>query len=445
MTSMHRLILLLATVVLLLPAAGFAQSEERIRDIMFDTIMARTVEALPVGVDQMKYIGNQYITADDSAMMQWATKVVQNDIDFYADFKLIPLDTFFLRVYEITELDILGWERLGAQRLVKLEAEFPGSNIRIYWRLFDVKTNQQISKGQVEYHRNYWREMAHDVSNEIVYWLTGDQGIFRTKIAYIKQLKPGVKEIFLADYDGANERQITKLGSVCLSPTFSRDGKEIIFTSFRDGKADLYKVTVEGGAIAKVASYPGINAAPAVSPDGQKLACVLSKDGDADIYVLEITGRQITRFARPRSIESGPTWSPDGQQIVYSSDRAGQPQLYMADDDGLNEKRLTYRGRYNDSPRYNPKGDRILFVSRDDNGRFNIATVDVRGMEYHMLTNIGTNENPHFAPDGKHVIFTSSRGGGTDLYTMDSGGRNQRKLTATGNVTNPVWGPFPRR
>lgn len=435
---------ILAILFLITLNTAQAQSIEDVRQITFDTLYARAVEPLPVGVDQMKYIGNQYITADDSTIMQWATRVVQNDIDFYADFELVPLDTFFLRVYEITEVDLLGWERLGAERLVRLEAEFPGSNIRIYWRLYDVVHNQQIAKGQVEYHRAYWRELCHDIANEVVYRLTGDAGIFRTKIAYIKQLDKDTKEVFVADYDLENERQLTKTGSICVSPTFSPDGKEIYFTSFMDGKADLFKARVDNGEITKVAAYDGINAAPSVAPDGRKLACVLSKDGNAEIYVIEPSGRVIKRLTNQRSIETGPCWSPDGERIVFASDRTGQPQLYIMDEDGLNERRLTFRGSYNDSPIWSPEGERILFVTRTRTG-FNIASVDVRGAEYHMLTNIATNENPHFAPDGKHIIFTSTRLGGTDLYTMDSGGRNQRRLTRTKNVSNPVWGPIPGR
>lgn len=439
--------LFLLTICVLAPifSANAQSGEESVRQIQFDTIYARATEPVAVGVEPMKYIGNQYITADDSSVMLWATNVVQSDIDFYADFQLVQLDSFFLKVYEIKELDMLGWDRLGAQHLVRLEAEFPGSNIRIYWRLFDVKHNQQIDKGQVEYHRAYWRELAHDISNEIVYRLTGDPGIFRTKIAYIKKISNGVKEVFIADYDGANERQVTKTGSSCMSPEFSRDGKEIFFTSFMNGKADLFKVNVETGKIAKVAQFEGINAAPNLSPDGQKIAAMLSKDGDAEIYVLKTDGSVIKRLTTQRSIETGPCWSPDGERIVFASDRTGSPQLYIMDDDGVNEKRLTFRGRYNDSPCFNSRGDRIVFVSRGDNGLFNIASVDPAGREYRLLTDIGTNENPHFSPDGKHVLFSSTRLGGSDLYTMNSDGRDQRRLTRSGAITNPTWGPLPRR
>ncbi len=440
-----RISLLALAALFLIPALAHAQREDQgVRNIMFDTLVRGQVEPLPVGVEQMKYIGNQYITPDDSSIMQWATNIVQRDISFYADFELIQVDSFYLKVYEITDLDMLGWKRLGAERLVKLEAEFPGNNLRIWWRLYDVVHQQEIAKGQVEYHRAYWRELAHDVSNEIVYWLTGDAGIFRTKIAYVKALEPGVKEIYVSDYDGANEVQLTKTGSINISPAFSPDGQEIYFTSYKDGEPWLYRVGVNGGRIEKVAGYPGINAAPAVSPDGLKIACVLSKDGNSEIYVLDLSGKIIKRLTNNRWIDTAPSWSPDGTRIVFSSDRTGMPQLYVMDDDGQGIQRLTFRGGYNDSPFWSPKGNPIAFVSRSKTGRFDIAAVDTSGREYRMLTNVGANENPHYAPDGKHLIFSSTRLGGRDLYTMDATGRNQRRLTLTGNCSNPTWGPFPR-
>jgi len=440
-----RLTLLALAAALLLPALSFAQyNEAGIRKIEFDTLVRGQVEPLPVGVDQMRYIGTEYIGADDSSIMQWATNIVQSDIDFYANFELIPLDTFYLKVYEITDLNLLGWSRLGAESLVKLEAEFPGTNVRIWWRLYDVVHGQEIAKGQVEYHRAYWRELAHDVANEVVHQLTGDPGIFRTKIAYIKKLENNVKEVFVADYDGANERQLTHTESTNLSPAFSADGQSIYFTSFINGSAQLFRIGIDGGKMETIAAFEGINAAPVVSPDGQKVACVLSRDGNSEIYVLGADGRVVKRLTNHRAIDTAPTWSPDGDRIVFASDRTGAPQLYVMDDDGLATRRLTYRGSYNDSPDWSGRNDRIVFVSRDKWGRFNIASVDTAGREYRLLTDIGTNENPHFAPDGRHVIFSSTRLGGRDLYTMDTGGRKQRRLTHSNNCTNPVWGPLPR-
>jgi TolB protein len=373
--------------------------------------------------------------------MRWVTIVVQNDIDFYADFELVRLDTFYLRTYEIKEIDLLGWQRLGAQYVVKLEAEFPGTNMRVFWRLFDVSNQSQIARGNFEYRRQFWRELAHDIANDIVYNLTGERGIFRTKIAYIRRTGDA-KEIFIADYDGTNERQVTRTGAINLSPAFSPDGQTIYFTSFRDGDPQLFRVSVSNGEVRKLTNFQGIAAAPAVSPDGKKIACVLSKDGNSEIYVLDLDGRVIKRVTHHQAIESSPTWSPDGRMLAFSSDRTGAPQIYLTDSDGLTTRRLTFAGSYNDSPIWSQRGDRITFVSRTKQGRFDLASIDTSGVEYRIMTEVGQNENPHFAPDGKHIVFSSTRLSEGDIYTMDLSGQNQRRMTRTGNCSNPTWGPI---
>ena len=430
----------LTIVVLLLSlSSAFAQGD-KVRNIFFDTI-AGVFEPTLIGVDEMRYIGNQYIDAKDSTLMQYTTRIIQNDLDFYADFELVPLDTFYLQVYEIIELDLLGWQRLGAAYLVKLEAEFPGPNLRVRWRLYDTARKQQFAKGTFEQHKSLWRELGHDVANEVVHTLTGEEGIFQTKIVYAKKVGEA-KELFLSDYDGANERQLTKTGSINISPFFSPKSEEVYFTSYMDGDPQLYKVNVYSSKVSRVASFPGIVAAPAISPDGNKIACVLTRDGNSEIYVLDLKGRVIKRLTYHWAIDTSPTWSPDGRLIAFASDRSGRPQVYIMDSDGLNVRRLTYEGRYNDSPVWSERSDRITFVSRTKTGRFDIASIDTSGTDYRILTEVGTNENPHFSPDGKHIIFSSTRLGPRDIYTMDITGRNQRRLTHSGGCSNPVWGPL---
>jgi TolB protein len=418
---------------------GFAQSDDEIRRIFFDTISGE-YQATPIGVDQMKYIGNRYIGYDDSVLMDYATRTVQNDLDFYADFELIPLDSFFLKTYEINEMSVLGWRRLGADLLVRLEAEFPGDKLRVRWRLFDTIKQQQFARGLLERPKGEWRQLGHQIANAVVHTLTGEEGIFLTKIVYARELS-GAKELFLADYDGANEKQLTFTGSINISPFFAPNGTDIYFTSYMRGDPQLYRVNVKNLEIVQVAQYAGIIAAPAISPDGNKIACVLSVDGNSEIYVLDLQGRIIKRLTRHRSIDTAPTWSPDGQFIAFSSDRTGSPQIYLMDSDGLNVRRLTYQGGYNDSPVWSSRADRITFVSRTKGGRFDLASIDTAGYDYRILTEVGQNENPHFSPDGKHIIFSSTRLGSREIFTMDITGRNQRRLTRQGKCSNPSWGP----
>ncbi|HWR84036.1 MAG TPA: Tol-Pal system beta propeller repeat protein TolB [Candidatus Deferrimicrobium sp.] len=433
-------ILMFSIVLGLIPSAVCLAQGNNVRNIFFDTI-GGGFQPTKIGVDNMQYIGDQYITAADSTLMQFTTRIVQNDVEFYADFELVPVDTFYLRVYEIAELDILGWQRLGAAYVVKLDAEFPGPNLRVRWRLFDTARNQQIAKGNLEQVKSQWRELGHDVANELVRTLTGEAGIFRTRILYMKRVGDG-KELFMADYDGANEKQLTKTATINISPIFSPDGQTVYFVSFLKGDPQLFKVDVGGGKMSQVTNFAGMAAAPAVSPDGNKIACVLTKDGNSEIYVLDLDGRVIKRLTDHRAIDTSPTWSPDGRLIAFSSDRAGHPQVYIMDADGFNVRRLTYEGGYNDSPVWSARSDRITFVSRTKSGRFDIASIDTSGHDYRILTEVGMNENPHFSPDGKHIIFSSSRLGPIDVYMMDITGRSQRRVTQSGGCSNPIWGPL---
>lgn len=425
---------------LLLSISAVKAQDTEVREFRIDTITG-VFQPTRIGVEDMIYIGTRYITPDDSSLMRYTTSVVQRDLDFYADFDLVLKDSTYLEKYALTKLDLLGWQRLGAEFLVKLEAEFPGPNQRVFWRLIHTLNDRQIAKGDMEYNRAYWRELAHDVANEIVYTLTGEQGIFRSRIAYIKKIGDA-KEVFVADYDGANERQITNTGTINISPVFAPDKDELYFTSYLDGDPQLYKAEVSTGKVTRVATYPGLIGAPAISPDGNKIACVLSKDGNSEIYVLDTNGRIIKRLTRHRAIDSAPTWSPDGRMIAFSSDRTGAPQIYLMDSDGLNVRRLTYKGGYNDSPIWSDRGDRVTFVSRTKRGRFDLASIDTSGNDYRILTEVGRNENPHFSPDGKQIIFSSSRLSPGDIYTMDLSGRNQRRLTRSGKCSNPTWGPI---
>ena len=212
---MKKTLLLLILVLALLATTDASAQGDNIRNIFFDTIRTGDVRGTPIGVENMKFIGNQYITYDDSLLMNYITRTVQYDIDFYADFELIPLDSFYLRTYEIFEMDLLGWRRLGADLLVRLEAEFPSSNIRARWKLFDTIRKQQVARGVVEKHKSQWKTIGHEIANEIVNTLTGEKGIFLSSIVYVKQLDK-TKELFVSDYDGANERQLTNNGSINL-------------------------------------------------------------------------------------------------------------------------------------------------------------------------------------------------------------------------------------
>jgi TolB protein len=424
--------------VLLISTALFAQSGP-VRDVRGRLTEKSSFEPTKIGVEEVRYVGINYITAADSLIMRECGAILRKDLDFSPYFEIVLVDSFFMKHMELQEMTLLGWKWLGSAYVIRLEAEFPGDNVRLRYRLFAADSEKEIHKEQFETSKIYYRALVHELADDIVKFLTGDQGIFRCKIAYIKHVR-GNKELFISDYDGFDERQLTSNKAINISPTFSPDGEYIFFTSYVDGFPKIYMLTISDNSMNLIAGYPGINAAPAVSPDGKQIACVLSKDGNSEIYTLERKGKIIKRLTYSWAIESSPTWSPDGKEIAFTSDRTGSPQIYVMDAEGLNVRRLTFEGKYNDSPCWSPRGDRISYISRDR--IFKIYSVDINGRDLRVLAEIGDNENPHFSPDGNHIIFSSTRWGQSDLYMMDLFGRKQQRITTEGGYSNPVWSPL---
>jgi len=426
----------LLTLLALVPLYG-----QRVHDVHGVLSEKTSFEPTRISVEDTRYIGITYISEADSIIMRNCGQILRRDLDFSPFFEIVLVDSFFMRHLEIEWMTLLAWERLGSEYLVKLEAEFPADNIRLRYSLFTVKTGREIKRGRMEIDKSDYRVLVHEIANEIVKFLTGDDGIYRTKVVYVKKIDDS-KELCIADYDGHNERQLTNNKSINLSPAFSPDGKYVFFTSYMDGDPKIYMLNLDNNKADLVAGFPGINAAPAISPDGKTIACVLSRDGNSELYLLNRKGEIKKRLTRSWAIESAPTWSPDGREIAFSSDRTGAPQIYVVDVETLETRRLTFVGKYNDSPCWSPKGDRIVFVSR--NGRFQVCSIDVTGKDFRVLADLGNNENPHFSPDGNHVVFSSNRLGPREIYTMDLFGHNQRRMTVRGGYSNPIWAPFKK-
>jgi TolB protein len=414
---------------------------QSVRDVRGRLTEKTSYEPTKIAIEETRYVGIDYITANDSIIMRNCAAILRNDIDFSPFFEIVVIDSFLMKHMEIDEMNLLAWKWLGSAYLVRLEAEFPENKIRLKYRLLTTESEKEIKKDQYETDKKDYRTLVHKIANDIIKALTGDDGIFLSKIVYIRQVN-GDKEMFISDYDGYNERQLTFNKSINISPAVSPDGEYIYFTSFQDGYPKLYMYSLSSNSSDLIAGYPGINASPAVSPDGKYIACVLSKDGNSEIYLLDRKGKIVRRLTNSWAIESSPTWSPDGKEIAFTSDRTGSPQIYIMDAEGLNIRRITFEGKYNDSPYWSFRGDRIVYVSRDK--IFRVCSIDVTGRDYKVLAAIGDNENPHFSPDGNHIIFSSNRLGPQDIYIMDLFGRTQTRITAKGNCSNPFWMPYKK-
>ncbi len=320
-----------------------------------------------------------------------------------------------------------------------------GSDLVLEAYLKEYPTHRVILSRTYKARPEWYREVAHRFSDDIILYLTGEEGISRTRIAFISN-QSGAKELYLIDYDGENVRQLTRDKSIALSPAWSADGSRIAFVSYRRGDPDLYQISLSTGEITVISGRPGPDMAPAFSRDGRRLAFSMTIDGNTELHVAGSDGKNPRRITNNPGIDTSPTWSPTGDYVCYTSDRSGRPNLYVADADGTNLRRLTFEGSWNDSPDWSPDGSRIVYVSQM--GRdFKIWMIRVDGAEARALTGgPGSDENPKWSPDGRKILFSSNREGKRALYTMNPDGTGVRRVTfLSGDCFGTAWSARPPR
>jgi TolB protein len=293
------------------------------------------------------------------------------------------------------------------------------------------------------------RTQAHRFANEIIFRLGGGiAGIAESKIYFVSDRGGGHKEIWEMDYDGANQRQLTNLGTIALSPKASGDGTRVAFSAFARHGHEIHMYSRELGRLVAFPRFGGTNISPAWSPDGTKIAFSSSMRGDSNIYVIDASGtnpRQLTSFKGP---ESSPVWNPKtGTQIAFVSGRSGVAQIYIMDADGTNLQRVTDTG-YAVSPSWSPNGQFLVFSwirryqpgARGAPGGQDIYIMDIASRQWVQLTHdAGRNDFPSWSPDGRHVVFQSNRSGKDEIWTMLADGTRQQPLTSSGRNTQPSW------
>lgn len=373
------------------------------------------------------------------------TRVVRKDLDLSGVFKVLPpksyIDTDGLTLTTVKWDD---WLNVGADGLVKAMVRADGDDLSVELHVFQVAAQREGLNKTFKGKRDNPRALAHTVADAIYRYFTQEPSPFRTKIAAVKKVG-GEKHLVVMDFDGEGQVQVTKEGGLNLLPSFSPDGKSLLFTSYRYDNPDLFEMPVAGGQSKRLSNRPGLNTGGRLSPDGSKIALTLSQDGNSEVYLLDRSGQKMERLTKAWGIDTSPSWSPDGKRLAFVSSRAGNPHLYLMNADGSGQKRLTFQGTYNQTPNYSPRGDLIAFTARDEFNRFDIFTIEVNGGKVTRLTqDQGNNEDPWFSPNGRLLVFTSTRGGSRQLYLSNLDGTHQKQITAGGDYSSPSWGPFPK-
>lgn len=315
------------------------------------------------------------------------------------------------------------------------------NTIELLAHLKELPSGQSVFTKKLQASSNKKRWLAHQLSNHVVYYLTGEHGINNTKIAFVKNSR-GNKELAVIDYDGFGEQLITANNSLNLSPGWSADAEKLAYTSYAAGNPDMYVLDLDNKNETKISKLPFLHSAPNWSPNGKRIALTIAINGNSDIYIMDPGSGKIQKLTTSPAIDSSPSFSPDGRFIAFTSDRSGSPQIYIMNNDGTDTHRLTYEGKYNDSAAWSPKGDRIAYVSRTESG-FQIFSIDINGEDLKQITNSGgNNENPSWSPDGTKLVFASNRSGQWQLYVTHQNGDLTRQLTKSGENYMPKWSPL---
>jgi TolB protein len=392
------------------------------------------------------------LTPDAADAAKTIGQVLWDDLNFEREFYLIPRDTYgsipAARAPE--SVPFAAWRELGADAVIFGTVQRTGNEMRVTVRLLNVRSRQSVFSKEYSGSGNNPRLYAHTVSDEIHQQQRGLRGVARTKLAFVsdrdRQRLDGTvenrdtKEIYYSDYDGANQRRLTVSRQLNANPNWAPDARALAYTSWKPNP-DIFVSYMYQGVLQNPTKGVGTNYLPVFSPDGKQIAFMSARDGNTEIYVANVDGSGVRRLTNHPAADSTPTWSPSGSQIAFTSDRTGKPQIYIINAaDGSNLRRLTTAESEADRPTWCSAFDEIAFSARTSSSGFDIKVYDFSSGQTKQITfGEGTNESPAYSPNGRHLAFTSTRGGRIQVYTIGRDGKDLRQITRDGSNQTPAW------
>lgn len=341
-----------------------------------------------------------------------------------------------------SQINFPQWQALQAQALTIGNIETVNSRqLKVTFELIDVFKQTRLMALEYTVAPAQLRMTAHKIADAVYTKLTGEGGMFASRIAYINKTSSRYS-LMVADVDGANPVAVAFSKEPIISPSWSPDGSSIAYVSFERKKPIIYIQSLTTGKRLLLANFKGNNSAPSWSPDGSELAIVLTYASNSQIYTINADGSGVKRIVRSNGIDTQPTWSKDGSTIYFSSNRGGRPQIYKVASTGGAVSRVTYDGAYNVSPRLSPDG-RYLATIRNDGGSFKVALQDLVTGQVQLLSQGAKDESPSFSPNGRVLLYATSRGGRGSLAAVSSDGSVRQRLKESGgDVREPAWGPL---
>ncbi len=388
------------------------------------------------------------VTPSDQEVGANIASVIRADLERSGLFRPLDPKSFVDKDANINLLpNFANWRVINSQALVVGQVQ-PQSDgrLRVDFRLWDVFGESQML-GLLYYTQpQNSRRVAHLIADAIYERITGEKGYFDTRIVFIAESGPAlkrVKRLAVMDQDGANPIFLTTGSYMVLTPRFNPTAQMIAYMSYISGKPRVYLFDLETGKQEMLGSFPNMTFSPRFSPDGNRVALTLENNGNSDIYLMDLRTRAVTRLTTDPSIDTAPSFSPDGQKIVFESDRGGSQQIYIMNADGSDQHRISFSSGKNGTPVWSPRGDLIAFT-KQGGGNFHVGVMRPDGQGERLLTTGWQDEGPTWAPNGRVIMFsrTIQGGRGSQIWSVDITGRNERRVPTPGDASDPAWSPL---
>jgi len=398
------------------------------------------VEVTGVGLTQLPVAIVPFRNEADAP--QRISQVVRADLERSGQFR--PVDAASPVLDENSRIELAPWRQAGADSLVVGSvARLADGRYDVRFRLWDVVRGQDLGGQSHAVTVGDLRYAAHQIADYIYQRLTGERGVFSTRISYVT--KAGSRyNLWVADADGENAQSALASPEPIISPAWSASGTQLAYVSFESRKPVVFIHEVATGRRRLLANFRGSNSAPAWAPDGRTLAVTLSREGGSQIYVIDANGGEPRRLTQSSSIDTEPIYSPDGRTIYFTSDRGGSPQVYRMPSGGGPAERVTFTGNYNISPAISPDGRWLAYISRVQ-GTFKLHVMEMGSGNATAVTDTTADESPSFAPNGRLIVYATRQNGREALMTTTLDGKIKARLAGQGGeIREPDWGPYQR-
>jgi len=400
------------------------------------------VEISGVGATQLPVAVARFRDEDKAGPNAAISAIIRADLERSGQFRNLDVSA---ALDETSQPALADWRGRGADALLAGSvSRLADGRWDVRYKLWDVVKGQDLGGQSLAVVTADLRLAAHRIADAVYEHLTGDKGVFATRIAYVTRAANRFT-LRITDADGEGGQVALTSVEPIISPAWSPDGRELAYVSFEQQKAVVWVQEVASGQRRSLANFRGSNSAPAWSPDGRQLALSLSRDGGTQLFSIGRDGSGLKRLTQSGAIDTEATFTPDGRTIYFVSDRGGGPQVYRMPAAGGNAERVTFTGAYNISPALSPDGRTLAYVSRLGGGNFRLHTLDLSSGNILVLSDTNEDESPSFAPNGKLIIYASRAQGRDVLMTSTLDGRIKTRLLSSGlDVREPVWGPYNR-